>query len=233
MDLRSASVTKLLGGLALLLVAVLGWFLLVGPTVAALGEVGDRKTAAQDRSGSMSVELAKLRAQAADLPKTRRQAAEIALALPATADQPGFFAAVNNAADDAGIKPDQITDISQGAPQLVAAEGAAPNDSALAVPDAIRGAKVALQLVTVSVEADYRLLTRLIRNIETMDRVLFMTTIDVTAETSTESTEGAKANSMKLTITGVAVIAPPIDAPGSGPGSDGEESGDDTDQASG
>ena len=191
------------------------------------------KTAAQDRSSSMSVQLAKLRAQAEDLPKTRRQAAEIALALPATADQPGFFAAVNDAADDAGIKPDQITDISQGAPQLVGRGGGRRqrlvHRRSRRDPRGQGGPAAGDRVGPVRLPAPHAA----IRNIETMDRVLFMTTVDVTADTSTDGTEGAKSNSMKLTITGVAVIAPPIEPAGDDPGNDGEENGDDTDQASG
>lgn len=241
MNLKTASATKLLGGLALLLVAALGWFLLVGPTVGRLGDVGERRTAAEDRSSSMSLQLSTLRRQAEDLPETRREADQIALALPPTADQPGFFKAVTDAASAAGIRAESITDITQGAPQLIGEEDdPAAAESDLVVPEAVRGAKVALQLVTVSVVAEYRQLTRLVRNLESMDRVLFMTSVDVNADTSGEAEE-ARGNAFTLTLTGVAVIAEPIPDPEAdeprAEGSDdtGGSNGDggDTEQASG
>ena len=109
-------------GVALMVVIVLaGWFLLVGPTVSAVGETRTQGGDVADANLVLTTQLGTLRAQAEDLTVTRAAATELEALWPATADQPGFFRAVNAAASAAGYADGDITALSPGAPVAVVA----------------------------------------------------------------------------------------------------------------
>ena len=72
MNLRSASATALIGSLVLLLTAALGWVLLLGPTLARVGEQREAAEAAADRSALLALQLGRLQAKAGDLGDTER-----------------------------------------------------------------------------------------------------------------------------------------------------------------
>ncbi len=238
MNLQSVPVTRLIGVVSLVVVLLAGWFLLIGPTVGELGAVDQRMTDAQDRNSRMSLQLTQLRAQAEDLPKTRAEADRLAEVFPPTADQPGFFAQVTEAAFDAGIRADDITDVSLGTPIVPKPEGEEPPPSGTNPADSLPvtpadPTEIALQLVTVTVSGDYRDLTAMLANLESMQRTLYVTGVELAAGTGTE--EAGTASAMSLTVTGVTFVAKLLKAPDvnqpSGQRNDGGAGG--TDQASG
>ncbi len=236
MNLKSVPVTKLLGITALVVVFLAAWLLLLGPTVSRLGEVDQRMTDAQDRNSTMALQLAQLQSQAADLPATRTRADRLAEVFPPTADQPGFFDQVTDAAADAGISADGITDISHG-------EAVVPGDAVPGTPDAQGSdalpetpvdSTVALQPVTVTVTGSYRDLTVLLGNLESMRRTLFVTSVEVAA--APQSEDSTVKGGMTLAVTGITFVAPPLEAPEIQQASSVEGAGGDgagTDQASG
>lgn len=216
MNLQSVPVTRLIGVASLVVVLLAGWFLLIGPTVGRVGEVDQRMTDAEDRNFTMSTQLTQLRAQAEDLPRTRAEADRLAEVFPPTADQPGFFAQVSEAAADAGIGPDDITDVSLGTPIVPNPEGEEapppgtnPADSLPATP--ADPTEIALQLVTVTASGDYRDLTAMLDNLESMRRTLYVTGVELTEGTGTE--EAGTASAMSLTVTGVTFVAELLEAP--------------------
>jgi Tfp pilus assembly protein PilO len=230
MNLRSVAVTRLLGIAFLVLLTLAAWLLLLGPTLSELGAVDERKTDVQDGNALMSVQLAQLEAQAEGLPKTNARAAQLAEVFPPTADQPGFFAQVTEAASRAGIGADEITDISHGAPVVPGEEGAADGGSSSALPTTPADATIALQPVTVTVTASYADLTALLGNLESMRRTLMVTGLDL----STQTAEDGPAGAMTLTVSGVTFVAPPLDAPDAdSPAGRVAGGGGDTQQASG
>jgi Tfp pilus assembly protein PilO len=232
MNLRSARATVVIGGISLGLVALLGWFLLIGPTVGNLGEVGDRKTEAEDRSSMMAIQLAQLRSQADGLPDTNREADRLAQVFPPTADQPGFFAQVNQAAKDAGIPVDDIIDINHEAPVVPDVE----TDTAtnLTVPEELTGSKVALQVVTIAVRGRYDRLSRVLANLESMRRTVLVTAVDVSLDDEGDGPAVGR-QMLRLTVTGVTFVAEPLDPPkvDGAPSSEAGSDDDDTEQASG
>lgn len=203
MNLRSPSATKLLGALALVLLAGLGWVLVLGPETSKLADVRTETENARAQNATLQRELADLKQQQKALPGTRAAAASLAAMFPATADQPGLFQAVTEAAADAGIQADDVTALTPTPPLVggVDASGAVqlPADTA-AGPGAL-----ATQTVTVSVEGSYEQTRELLANLEQIPRAYLVTGI----------TLGAAADSNRFTtsITGDMFVMPPVPGP--------------------
>ncbi|WP_298747275.1 hypothetical protein, partial [uncultured Nocardioides sp.] len=121
MNLRSTSATAVIGSLVLLLTGGLGWGLLLGPTLAHVGEQREAAEAAADRSALLALQLTRLQARAEDLGDTERAEERLAELFPPTADQPGFFEQIGEIAREAGYAPGDITTLSPSAPAPLAA----------------------------------------------------------------------------------------------------------------
>ncbi|HYF72587.1 MAG TPA: hypothetical protein VD864_07185, partial [Nocardioides sp.] len=109
MDLGTPGATKVVGSLAMAVVAGLGWLVAVGPETDALSEAREQVTATRDQNSVLTAQLATLERQRDGLSATRRDARRLAALFPPTADQPGLFEAVTAAAVDAGIGPQGVT----------------------------------------------------------------------------------------------------------------------------
>ena len=180
MNLRSATATRLLGSLGLVLLLLAGWLLLLGPVTGQIGESREAVTSAQERNITLSRQLSTLREQAADLSDTRAVAQELDRLFPATADQPGLFAAVVGAARGAGYGPDDITTLSPSAPVPVL-DGLPVDPTAVTEQQVDPAtADLAVQVVTLSVEGTFDEARRLLRAIERLDRAFLVRTVSVT-----------------------------------------------------
>lgn len=223
MNLRTAPATILIGVVGTALIAVLGWLLLLGPLTAKVSETKDAVDAAVDRNQLMTGQVAGLEQQKERLPKIRTVADELAELFPATADQPGFFAAVNDAAREAGISPDNVTTLSPTAPSLVDASGEATSEtttetaptapttpatgtSAEGTPS---GVDLAQQTVSITVEGSYDEVQKLVANLEDMPRAFVIDSLSIS---SGESSEGGP-SALTVSITGSTFVAPPVDYP--------------------
>ena len=151
MNLRTPSATKILGALVLLLVAALGWVLVVGPETSALADARAQIQSTRDQNQVLATQLSALEAQRKELGPTRRAAARLAEKFPPTADQPGLFEAVTAAAVDAGIGADGVTTLAPSPPQVGGADAA--TGAVGAVP--ATGGNLASQTVTVSITGGY------------------------------------------------------------------------------
>lgn len=209
-SLGSPLAAKVLGGLALMVVAAAGWLLLLGPKTAALAETHTAIQDTQDQNALLSTQLAALRAQADALPETRATAARLAELFPPTADQPGLFKAMNAAARRAGIGSKDITALSPSPPTVAGADGTtavAPTDgTATTSPGSVPpAADLATQTVTVSFEGSYAQTERLLENLERMDRAFLITSITLTG--------GSDSSTLVTTIGGEMFVMPPAADP--------------------
>lgn len=181
MKLRSPGGTKIIGVLALVIVAALGWLFVVGPQTSALTDVRTQTTDAQAQTQALQQQLALLQAQQEQLPQTRTTSQALATKFPETADQPGLFEAVAEAVSDAGIPAEDLTALTPTPPVIGGVDPAA--GVALPTEGAVGG--LATQTVTVSVEATYDQTQQLMANLEQMPRAYLITSLTLTADTET------------------------------------------------
>jgi len=201
MNLRTVPATLIIGGAALLLAAGLGWMLLLGPLVGDIGEASQGRTDAQDRNSDMTVQLSQLQRQAEELPQTQQTAEQLTAIFPPTADQPGFFAEVADAAVDAGIDPRDILSLDPGAPVLL---DPTANDSETDTSGFKVTKDIAVQSVSISINGPYAKLSAVLANLEKMDRAYLVQSVDLAPS------NGEKLNELTLTVVGATFVAPPL-----------------------
>lgn len=203
MDLGTPAATRLIGALALLVVAGLGWSLVVGPETATLAETRAEIETTSDQNVVLSAQLASLEKQVEQLGATRRTARDLAALFPPTADQPGLFEEVTAAAVDAGIGPKGVTSLAPSPPVIGGATpGAAPTDPA--TPPS--GPQLASQTVSVSVSGTYDQTQRLLANLEQMPRAYLVGSVTLAGDAAT--------GAYTTTILGDMFVMPPVIDPG-------------------
>lgn len=207
MNLRTPTATKVLGGLALLLIAAAGWLLALGPQTAALAEVRVQIQDARAQNGVLAQQLVALQEQAAHLGRTRATSRALAAKFPPTADQPGLFREVTRAATDAGIGPKDVTALTPTPPTV----GAVDPASGVQLAASTGAADLARQTVTVSVEGDYAATQELLENLERMSRAYLVNSVTLGTGTS--------GGTFTTTITGDMFVMPPAEDPGPSVGS--------------
>lgn len=213
MNLASARTNLVLGGLLLLAVAAAAWFALLGPTLGAISTAREDLTDRTDSNALLDVRLHALEKRASDLSDVTASARELAAVFPPTADQPGFFALMDEAAFGAGIGPEDITTLSPTAPlpagtdpAAAAAAPAAPTDEA---------PPLAVQAVTVILTATYDQARELLVRLEHMDRAFLVQSVSVVDDQS-GGEEAAPEGTTTVTITGSTFVAPPVAGPAPG-----------------
>ena len=203
MNLRTPGGTKVVGSLALLLVAALGWLFVVGPETSALSEARLEVENISDQNDVLTLQLASLKRQQLELAPTRKAARKLAVKFPPTADQPGLFADVTAAAVDAGIGAQGVTTLTPTPPTI---GGADPVTGAVGAAPPPAGANLARQTVTVSVTGGYDQTERLLENLEHMPRAYLVTSVTLGG--------GGEGGEYTTTITGDMFVMPPIEDPG-------------------
>ncbi len=211
MNLSTPGATKVIGSLALLVVAGLGWVLVVGPETDTLAQAREEVTTIRDQNVVLTSQLAVLERQREGLAETRRDARRLAALFPPTADQPGLFEEVTAAAVGAGIGPQGVTTLTPTPPQLgttgdasAPAPAADPAADPAAAPAA--GALLARQTVTVAVTGTYDETQRLLENLEHMPRAYLVTSVALAS--------GSEGGDFTTTITGDMFVMPPVVDPG-------------------
>jgi len=200
MNLRSPGGTKVVGALALVAVAALGWLMVVGPQTAALAEVRTQTADAVAQTEVLRQQLAVLKKQQEQLPHIRSASAALSNKFPATADQPGLFEAVSAAASDAGIPAENLTALTPTPPVI----GSVDEAAGVALPTEGAVGTLATQTVTVSVNSTYDQARTLLANLEQMPRAYLVTSLELTA------VEGA---GFSTTITGEMFVMPVAEDP--------------------
>lgn len=199
MNLRTVPATLIIGGVALVAALGLGWMLLLGPLVGDIGEASQGRTDAQDRNSGMTLKLSQLQQQADELPQTQQTAEQLTAIFPPTADQPGFFAEVADAATDAGIDPRDILSLDPEAPQFLDPAVVDPDSPAPNVDE-----QIAVQNVTISLKGTYVQLSSVLANLEKMDRAYLVQSVDLV------QSDGEQKNDLTLTVVGATFVAPPL-----------------------
>lgn len=211
MKLQSVSATLFLGTLALLATAALGWFLLLGPQWGRIGETDAERTVVQDQAARMSSQLTALRRLADELPEIDEEARALERVFPPTADQPGFFEAVTDAAAAAGIAADDLTTVSPGIPVLPPAPPPPPpaddeamdDEDVVSAPVAAAPPQLAVQSVSITVSGSYEQLSALLANLEDMDRALLISSASLSANEQ----------DLSLSVIGTTYVAAPLTGP--------------------
>lgn len=199
MNLNTPMATKVVGALALLVIAGAGWMFVVGPATAELGDVREQTQAARDQNDLLSLQLLKLKQQAAALDATRAEATALAAKFPPTADQPGLFEQVNDAATGAGIGPKNVTALTPTPPTV----GGDATGAVQATPQS--GGGLAQQTVTVSIEGDFAATQRLLQNLEELPRAYLVSAVTMGG--------GSETGRYTTTITGTMFVMPPAPDP--------------------
>lgn len=199
MNLRTPNAAKIVGGLSLLVVAAVGWMFVLSPQTSALAEVQTAIQDTRDQNDVLRLQLVTLQRQAEDLGETKAAAEALATKFPATADQPGLFEQVTEAAANAGIPARHVTALTPTAPVI-----GAPADG-VQLPGQSTSADLARQTVSLSVQGSYAQTQQLMLNLEHMPRAYLVTSITLAA--------GAEPNTFTTTITGDMFVMPPAELP--------------------
>lgn len=207
MNLRTPMATKLLGSLALVLVAAVGWLFVLSPQSSELGEIQTRITDTRDQNDMLRLQLVSLQRQAQALGDTKAGAQALAEKFPPTADQPGLFEQVTSAAEAAGIPARDLTALTPTPPQV----GTADPAQGVQLPSQSTSADLARQSVTLSVEGSYAETATLLANLETMPRAYLVTSVTVSGATDS--------GGFVTTIVGDMFVMPPAPEPDAPAGS--------------
>jgi Tfp pilus assembly protein PilO len=199
MELKTPRATKIIGSVALVLIAAVSWTFVIGPEMSQLSTVRTQIQDTRDQNDLLRVQLATLVKQSKDLDDVRTAAEALAAKFPPTADQPGLFQSVTEAAVDAGIGPDGVTTLAPSPPVT----GGAAADGAPAQPVTGTG-QLASQAVSISIEGSYTQTVRLLANLEQMDRAYLVTSV---------SLSGGAEDGFTTTLTGNMFVMPPVTDP--------------------
>lgn len=202
MNIRTASATIALGAGGLLLLAAISWIFVLSPKLGSVSEVSEQRLSLEDGNLAMAGQLSTLRALLEDVPTLSKDAAALAAVIPPTADQPGFFRAITDAARDAGIPASALTTVSPGVPVLPVAPPPVVEEDAPAAEPA-PASQLAVQTVSINVNGTYKQLSRFLGNLEEMERALLLQNIGLSSSES----------DLALTITGSTFVAPPLGDP--------------------
>ena len=201
MDLNTPNASKAVGGLSLLAIAGLSWVLVLGPETSTLADTRLQVDSARQQNQVLTQQLSQLQAQSEELDKMRHTARKLAKRFPPTADQPGLFREVTDAAVDAGIGPNGVTTLAPTAPVIGGADGAVTAD-----PPAAGSGQLASQTVSVSITGTYEQTRQLLVNLEHMPRAYLITSVTLGG--------GGDTDSYTTTIAGEMFVMPPIEDPG-------------------
>ncbi|MET1038636.1 MAG: hypothetical protein ABW075_10190 [Aeromicrobium sp.] len=200
MELQTPRATKIIGVIVLLLIAAVSWTMVIGPEVSRLSVVRTQIQDTRDQNDLLTVQLARLVRQSNDLDDVRRTARALAATFPPTADQPGLFETVTEAAVDAGIGADGVTTLAPSPP-------AVGGDPASGVPaqQAAGGGQLARQAVSISIEGSFEQTLQLLDNLEQMERAYLVTSV---------SLSGGAEDGFTTTLVGDMFVMPPVTDPG-------------------
>lgn len=204
MNLGTPMATKGLGAASLVLIAGAGWAFVVGPQTSELAAVREETASAVSQNQLLDAQLVKLQAQAKNLAETKRTAGALAAMFPPTADQPGLFEQVTQAAAGAGISGKRVTALTPTPPSF------GPADPAAGVQPADEARQeLATQTVTVSVEGSYAESIALLGNLERIPRAFLIKDLAIAP--------GAAPGTYATSVTGDMFVMPPAAYPSTVP----------------
>lgn len=193
MDLQTSRATKIIGIVALLVIAGVSWTVVIGPEMSRLSAVRAQIEETEQKNDVLRVQLARLVKQSEDLADVRKTAKALAAKFPPTADQPGLFADVTEAAVNAGVGPGGVTTLTPSPPTLGGAAAGAAG-----------GGLLATQTLSISISGNYKQTLQLLENLEQMPRAYLVKSV---------SLGGGGADGFTTTLTGDMFVMPPVQDP--------------------
>ena len=183
----------LVGSLVLVLVAVLGWFVLLSPRLGTVGEIDAERVVVESANEVAQAQIVELVKMKDNIASAKVDADELTRRFPPTAEQAELFTLVKAAATDAGIKERNITTLTISVPTIGAVNGSvtlpsetAPTDAttAGAPPDPTQAAPVTQgQLGSMTVDAtvagNQQELVAFLHALENMGRAFLVTSISM------------------------------------------------------
>ena len=203
MNIRTASATIALGVGSLLMLVALSWIFVISPKLGSVSEVSEQRLALEDGNLAMAGQLSTLRAMLEDVPTLTKDAEALAGVIPPTADQPGFFRAITDAAEGAGIPASALTTVSPGVPVLPVAPAPVVAEEGAPAVETAPEPQLAVQTVSINVNGSYKELSKFLGNLEKMERALLLQNISLSSSES----------GLALTVTGSTFVAPPLGDP--------------------
>ena len=195
MDLQTSRATKIIGIVALLVIAGVSWTVVIGPEMSRLSAVRAQIEETEQKNDVLRAQLARLVKQSEDLADVRKTAKALAAKFPPTADQPGLFADVTEAAVNAGVGPGGVTTLTPSPPTLGGAAAGA---------GAAGGGLLATQTLSISISGNYKQTLQLLENLEQMPRAYLVKSV---------SLGGGGADGFTTTLTGDMFVMPPVQDP--------------------
>ena len=207
MKLNKVKETYLIGGVAILLVALLSWFLLISPRMAQAAEIGERTAAVQQSNAKSEKEIATLTRLKEGLVKERKVAQALAKKFPPTADQATLFRQIISAATSAGIPEKNITALGPAAPILGGASTGAklPGGGAPAATDEKPAAattattakttqNLATMIVAFNAKGTFTQVVDMLKNLEDLPRSFLITQVNLSSAEKSEFTIAVQGN---------------------------------------
>ncbi|TIC88428.1 type II secretion system protein M [Nocardioides sp. GY 10113] len=201
MSLRTVTGTLVLGIAGILVLLAVSWMLLISPVLANTSTTRDSIESSRTRNQAMAAQLSALQQQERQLPRYQAAADELAALFPPTAAQKEFFAAIVEAARQAGIGADDVTAVSPGAPVPLGPNGE-PLADAAKVADTAAAPEIAEQTVTVTAAGTDDQVRQLLANLERMDRTFVVTSLTVDGS----SDEPGASTTSTVSVTGSAFV---------------------------
>jgi type IV pilus assembly protein PilO len=191
----------LLTVVAIVAVAVGGWFVLISPQRSHASELRTQTQSQQQRNSTLRAEIASLQSQHKGLPQVQAELAKLGVQLPTNPALPALIRSLSSAADAAGVDlislaPTQPTGVATAAPAAAATAAPAPasassTSTSTAAPAApARAANVGgLQSIAISVVVNggYFQVEQFVSNLEALTRPFLTTGITMAPQPPTVS----------------------------------------------
>ncbi len=173
--------TVLFGILVILAITALTWNFALGPRIQAAGDLNSQAEQIELANVQALSQFSRLREQAREIPAAAEDAKRLFASIPQEADLPSLLTQITDAANEAGIPPNDITVLSTGVP--------APIDPGAQNPS-VRLATITLDLTVRGSVAEFG---RLLENLTELERSLLIQNTNVSIPP-----EGGEGASMQL-----------------------------------
>jgi Tfp pilus assembly protein PilO len=181
--------SRLTAGVAAACVAVMAatWFLLIAPRRADAESFRAQQVSAAQANAELRTKVAELRAQAANLPKTKQELARLRTQLTPTADLAVLVRTVSSLATTAGVN---LRSIKPGVPTALDQKNAAGH-GVVAVP------------ISLETSGDYFQTVAFVRKLQVdMTRVMLLRNIKIDAVDATAGSQTTGVGQVKLALDG-------------------------------
>jgi Tfp pilus assembly protein PilO len=207
----------LLAVVAMVVVALAGFFLGVQPHLAQAASDRVDQVSVDATNGTTAAELARLKQRAESLPALKAELAKLTASVPASASMSSFYGAVDGVAARAGVQVSAITTsdaVAYAAPAAATSDTATADPSATAEPTAaatspvtdpaISGKNFSAIPVSVSVDGSFDQALAFVGGLQDGARLFLVTTVSSSA--SQDSTDQAATAATTWTFGGYVYV---------------------------